>query len=646
MKKKMEEKLNSIPKQNQEKTCVKRGAGYYDFPIILTLLVIFAFFTFGATRDTVSITVNFAVLAVMLLFLLVGMGRLWAKIGSKQLRDLTEDFNNLQELLEDLDQKNPGMGWSMLREQKDIVFKNKLLEQSLSKMNAEMDVLSDGADDSYQCDISEYVNEDLLDTVGNAHFNDFVSNVMTGLGILGTFIGLAIGLRSFDASSAEEMTNSIVPLIDGIKVAFYTSIFGVTFSLVYGTLYRINMAEAENALKGFLDTYRRCQGSKPDNAAISKFLSYQREQTDSMREFAENISIALADAMGNVFNPVFEKLPDQISQAMNNELAPTLKGLEASMDTMASELTTKIVDAQSEGVSGLVDQFMSQMDSMMHGQIENLGKSIETICTWQKETVEYLNSIVAEIGKNAVDVSQMTEKLEKTGIKLEKFLSDFEQVQEKNNENSIAAAKTLAAAAASVELLGTEMKEISGQCEEAMRHIGQVSEQTMEQVKGMHQLVDVQIEKLQKSSEMLEKQSLDMGDICETVSNKFTKASTQMLSAADGLNEKWDAVMAKSFKQFDSELAKALLHFSGTLSELRDVAEGTPQIIESTLTQLKNQTNTAMRDMEKYQQQFGRTVEESLRNMSREIGKMKMAQMQTHGDPQKQGHEATQKQTK
>ena len=47
-----------------------------------------------------------------------------------------------------------------------------------------------------------------LQEIGNAGFNDFVSNLMTGLGILGTFVGLIIGLQSFHPGSAEVMTYS------------------------------------------------------------------------------------------------------------------------------------------------------------------------------------------------------------------------------------------------------------------------------------------------------------------------------------------------------------------------------------------------------------------------------------------------------
>ena len=42
------------------------------------------------------------------------------------------------------------------------------------------------------CPIEEYINEELLDQVGMTYFNSAVSGSLTGLGILGTFLGLTL----------------------------------------------------------------------------------------------------------------------------------------------------------------------------------------------------------------------------------------------------------------------------------------------------------------------------------------------------------------------------------------------------------------------------------------------------------------------
>lgn len=64
----------------------------------------------------------------------------------------------------------------------------------------------------------------------------FVRNapaLMTSLGILGTFVGIVIGLLSFDVSTID---TSISTLLEGMKTAFITSLVGMTFSIAFKLL--------------------------------------------------------------------------------------------------------------------------------------------------------------------------------------------------------------------------------------------------------------------------------------------------------------------------------------------------------------------------------------------------------------------------
>jgi len=58
--------------------------------------------------------------------------------------------------------------------------------------------------------------------------------VITSLGIFGTFLGIAIGLLGFDVSDPQ---TSIVQLLDGLKIAFITSIAGIFIAIGLKCLY-------------------------------------------------------------------------------------------------------------------------------------------------------------------------------------------------------------------------------------------------------------------------------------------------------------------------------------------------------------------------------------------------------------------------
>lgn len=71
---------------------------------------------------------------------------------------------------------------------------------------------------------------------------DSIPTVFTTLGVLGTFVGIYFGLRNFDVNN---VTGSIPSLLDGLKTAFTTSIWGISLSLIFGKISQIVLRSVE-----------------------------------------------------------------------------------------------------------------------------------------------------------------------------------------------------------------------------------------------------------------------------------------------------------------------------------------------------------------------------------------------------------------
>ena len=67
----------------------------------------------------------------------------------------------------------------------------------------------------------------------NLRFVDTASGTLVGLGLLGTFLGLTLGVRNFDTSNVQNIQSSIQSLLDGMSTAFLTSLLGMGFSIIY-----------------------------------------------------------------------------------------------------------------------------------------------------------------------------------------------------------------------------------------------------------------------------------------------------------------------------------------------------------------------------------------------------------------------------
>src|SRR5690606_5731979 len=64
----------------------------------------------------------------------------------------------------------------------------------------------------------------------NEHLFEFIPHLFPTLGILFTFLGIAIGLWNFDSNDIEK---SIPELMNGLKTAFIVSIFGVFLLVIF-----------------------------------------------------------------------------------------------------------------------------------------------------------------------------------------------------------------------------------------------------------------------------------------------------------------------------------------------------------------------------------------------------------------------------
>ncbi len=87
--------------------------------------------------------------------------------------------------------------------------------------------------------IDEIINEDELSLRCWQGVIVQIPGTLTGLGLLGTFVGLIIGINSIEVSSVDAALTGIQELLGGIQVAFYTSISGVILSILFNIMYKI-----------------------------------------------------------------------------------------------------------------------------------------------------------------------------------------------------------------------------------------------------------------------------------------------------------------------------------------------------------------------------------------------------------------------
>lgn len=127
--------------------------------------------------------------------------------------------------------------WASYCERKEL-FQDVALKDAFGKYLMRMKTLKTRYGYTSVCDVEEYINEDLLDQAGMTHFNSAMGGTLTGLGILGTFLGAFHGTGILQRKRyLHHFPDNVGPLLSGMKVAFHTSVYLVFSFLWYLILY-------------------------------------------------------------------------------------------------------------------------------------------------------------------------------------------------------------------------------------------------------------------------------------------------------------------------------------------------------------------------------------------------------------------------
>lgn len=147
----------------------------------------------------------------------------------------TGAFQNALDYIETAVRNRNGSTWELLEKARGI-FDQKALDSIFNEYQTKLK--SQRESGQILSDIDTYINEESLSLLSWQNIVTQIPGTLTGLGLLGTFIGLVVGIQGIEFSSINMAMTSVRSLLSGIQIAFYTSIAGVILSLMFNMLYR------------------------------------------------------------------------------------------------------------------------------------------------------------------------------------------------------------------------------------------------------------------------------------------------------------------------------------------------------------------------------------------------------------------------
>ena len=360
---------------------------YYVLYFLYALVVAFVFYLNGVfTGEEISVVnllINLGFLVIIgLLFLVstVSFGRL-----NQVTYELEDVAIRLQKEYKEANGKNL---WGKYRDNTKV-FEDETLQDAFNKYRLRVKGTKTKRGAASSCDLEEYINEDLLDRVGMNFFNSGVSGTLTGLGILGTFLGLSMGLGAFSGDDIFTISDNVGSLLSGMKVAFHTSVYGILFSLVFNFVYRSIMSDAYETLDEFLCVFR--QTAQPhavnDDENSAAMLVYQAGMANSLKQMLEMMKGDAAEQTAGV-----ERIVDKFTERMQTALDTDFKKLGSALKAAGEAQNVSAANAAEmvEAVTALVEVNRNVQEALANvmerqelfaKQLEEQKKMLEDACS-------------------------------------------------------------------------------------------------------------------------------------------------------------------------------------------------------------------------------------------------------------------------
>ena len=202
-------------------------------------------------------------------------------------------------------------------------------------------------------------------------------NILTSIGIFGTFLGVALGLWYFDTT---DIQGSVPKLMDGLKTAFWSSIVGLLGALtlkIRAALSQTGRREATQTRVATID----------DLDASLKHLADQLNQESPHglpQQLASQHRQSL-DAMGRVVNTL-ESYEERMAEA-------NAKALISAIETVMREFNTKINEQYGDN-------------------FKRLNESVISMLEWQKQYKSQITELIDEQKRTSGSMKEASDAFE------------------------------------------------------------------------------------------------------------------------------------------------------------------------------------------------------------------------------------------
>ena len=391
--------------------------------------------------------------------------------------------------------------------------------------------------------------------VANRRLATAVPGILVALGILGTFLGLTLGLPQETGLTAADPT-VINRLIGGLRTAFTTSLVGIGASLVYLAIDRVAIQVLERGVRRLGDATARFYPSLSPQALQRRDARQRTETTAQLKTLATDIAVALENSMGSVMR-------EAVGEAMQKEIAPILQNLQGAVSRLGEVVSGDMADALRSFSDQINDNVSNVFEKSFTDLTGNLAKVVET----QDGMRELLGTLAARAREQA-------------------------QIQERLTGRVIAAADALGGLIESLTNIADRLQAASDSVNTATKELLEASHNATESQKAIAAAHEGLAERIREDLVRLEEARSGILNGWKAVASEASDSIAIVQGAVQQLGDAVGDNLLQALGSFDEKLAEVTTRFSGTLHEVRETIHELPELLTTMTKSAEEMSNT------------------------------------------------------
>lgn len=416
------------------------------------------------------------------------------------------------------------------------------------------------------------------------NFTDYAPTLLTSLGILGTFLGIVVGLLNFDVKNID---GSITSLLAGLKTAFVTSIAGTGLALIYrGFLVPIFQKQA-------------VEGSGPEEVTASHLLGALQQQQESLEQLRKTLGADSDSSLIGQLKLLRSDINDS-SKRMQQLIEPVAKSLEsiqkdateqrAAFNEFENRLWIKLQDFADMMSKSATEQVINALKDVIKSFNDNLMEQFG-------DNFKQLNAAVVELVKwqenYKTQIAEMTE-LYRLGVQA---ISSTEKSVAEISTESKAIPESMASLKQVIELNQGELSKL----ENHLNAFKDIRDRAVEAVPEIRRQIDMTVSEITNSV-------IAANDHYKTLITESDKYVQQHIQASNDLLERFVTntntgveSISKSLLESSQKVEKAVTEgadeFRARVTESNSTLQQTANELTNSTEQMRDYLNDAVADM-------------------------------------------------